>query len=222
MPKCKVCGSRVQNGTVQCPMCGAKITQTETGTQPSSQARPVQPAAPVQPTPQPSYQPNSTPNSPKAKKGCLGKIITAIIVIIVIIIAAIFVRNGFDIDKTVSDVGDIVSEITDSYSTPKDVPLDQYQVASYRDYDLHPEKYYGKYVVFKNLAVMHIDKEVIVFYESNTETITDGILHSYTGQDLDWLAEKNNSFKRGNYSDSVSLYCYISKTGDFNPIQLGN
>lgn len=225
--KCKVCGNRIPLGASACPMCGAKVA----GATPTPQTPPVQPTPqpaqptyqpqqPQQPTPQPSYQPSPSQNPPKEKKGCLSKIITAILVIIGIIVALIFVANGFDIEKTVSDVGDIASGIADSYSTPKDVPIEQYQVTTYRDYELHPEKYYGKYVVFKRMCVTYVDRTGLVLYERKTQTSTNRIAHSYTGQYLDWLAKKNNSFNHYNFNDTVSLYCYISKTGDFKPIRL--
>lgn len=224
--KCKVCGSRVPAQADKCPMCGAE----NAGSDQTPQKPPVQPASPTPPyrpaysppppqnPPPSSYQP--APQQPSQKpNGCLRKIISTIITIFIILFAIIFILNGYNIDKTVSDVGDIASSVADNYSTPQEIPLSQYQVTTYQHYKLHPENYYGKYIVFKGLLVSYLDRDRISFWENSTQT-TFALDHQFRGQDLDRLAEKYKSFNQSRWYDTVNFYCYISKGGIMKPITL--
>lgn len=215
MPKCKVCGSRVQEGATKCPMCGVAIAGAQ-----SQPTAPQKPAAqkpnptPVQPQPQPTpSQPSHKPQRPSSSytpptqnnEGCFSKIIRIAITIIIIVVILLFIRNGCDARQTVYDIAESAGYVEEK-------PFDQYQVASYRDYELHPEKYVGKYIVFRGLCVTYLDRNTVAFYESSSKT-TFRILHNYTGEYLDYLAKKRDSFIRyNNMYDTVNLYCYISKT----------
>ena len=81
MPKCKVCGSRVPDGISECPMCGAKISNSQnTGVQ-ETKSTPVKPtpvqtqeSVPVEPSQKPSVA-SSTSNHTQAKcKVCGSRI----------------------------------------------------------------------------------------------------------------------------------------------------
>lgn len=81
MPKCKVCGSRVPDGISECPMCGAKISNSQnTGVQ-ETKSTPVKPtpvqtqeSVPVEPSQKPSAA-SSTSNHTQAKcKVCGSRI----------------------------------------------------------------------------------------------------------------------------------------------------
>ena len=106
MPKCKVCGSRVQEGATKCPMCGVAIAGAQ-----SQPTAPQKPAAqkpnptPVQPQPQPTpSQPSHKPQQPSSSYtpptqnngGCFSKIISIAITIIIIVVILLFIRNGCD------------------------------------------------------------------------------------------------------------------------------
>lgn len=222
MPKCKVCGSRVQEGATKCPMCGVAIAGAQ-----SQPTAPQKPAAqkpnptPVQPQPQPTpSQPSHKPQRPSSSytpptqnnEGCFSKIIRIAITIIIIVVILLFIRNGCDARQTVYDIAESAGYVEEK-------PFDQYQVASYRDYELHPEKYAGKYIVFRGLCVTYLDRNAVSLYESSSKT-TFAIQHNFTGKDLDYLAKKRDSFYRYNMYDTVNLYCYISKTGRMRPTKL--
>ena len=223
MPKCKVCGSRVQEGATKCPMCGVAIAGAQ-----SQPTAPQKPAAqkpnptPVQPQPQPTpSQPSHKPQQPsfsytpptQNNEGCFSKIIRIAITIIIIVVILLFIRNGCDARQTVYDVAESAGYVEEK-------PLDQYQVASYRDYELHPEKYAGKYIVFRGLCVWYLDRNTVAFYEASTGAYTFRMPHSFTGKDLDNLAKKHDNYYRYNKYDTVNLYCYISKTGRMRPTKL--
>ena len=81
MPKCKVCGSRVPDGISECPMCGAKISNSQnTGVQ-ETKSTPVKPtpvqtqeSVPVAPSQKPSVA-SSAPRHTQAKcKVCGSRI----------------------------------------------------------------------------------------------------------------------------------------------------
>jgi len=65
--KCKVCGSRIPDGAMSCPMCGAKLKVSESA---ESTVSPVQKPVPVQPqenqNPQSEYQPKPVPVQPSS------------------------------------------------------------------------------------------------------------------------------------------------------------
>lgn len=75
MPKCKVCGSRVPDGISECPMCGAKISASQSVGVQGTQATPVkektvqpQESSPVEPEPKPSATaPTPSHTQPKCK-----------------------------------------------------------------------------------------------------------------------------------------------------------